>query len=163
MNPKKLLIAAMGLISGVAPAAESFSKEPPLFSMAPKTDKSVQVIARFGPVGMAIELHQPAFVMNVGKIEEGSPVAAPGDFKPEKPTNANRAPLQELNLKPDGATDNPLWIWTGDTLMNLKQNEALKMMIKPIAGTDYLFVETGGFAVKNKPDWKTQWFVMKRN
>lgn len=75
MNPNKLLIAALALTGGMASAAESFYKEPQLFSMAPKAEKSVNTIARFGPVGMAVELHQPAFTMMVGKIEEGSPAA----------------------------------------------------------------------------------------
>ncbi len=41
----------------------------------------MHAIDRFGPVGMAIELHQPAFVMKVGKLEEGSPAAATGKLK----------------------------------------------------------------------------------
>ncbi len=59
----------------------SFYKEPPLFSTAPDPKKSVETIARFGPVGMSIELHQPAFTMLVGVIEPGSPAEATGAFK----------------------------------------------------------------------------------
>lgn len=54
-----------------------------------------------------------------------------------------------------------MWIWSGDTLMDLERNQALKRIVKPIDGSDYLFIATGGFAVKNKPGWKTQWLVMK--
>ncbi len=74
---------ALGMLSyaSILCAAEdspavSFYKGTPLFSTAPDPKKSMQTIDRFGPVGLVIELHQPAFVMKVGKIEEGSPAAA---------------------------------------------------------------------------------------
>ena len=38
-------------------------------------------IDRFGPVGLGIELHQPAFVMKIKNVEEGSPAAATGQLK----------------------------------------------------------------------------------
>ncbi len=59
-------------------AAESFYKEPALFSTRPGETKSSEMISRFGPVGIGIELVPPAFVMKVGKVEEGSPAAATG-------------------------------------------------------------------------------------
>lgn len=55
-----------------------------------------------------------------------------------------------------------MWIWSGDILIDLERNQALKMIVKTIDGSDYLFIEAGGFAVKNKLSWKTQWSVMKR-
>ena len=55
-----------------------------------------------------------------------------------------------------------MWIWSGDTLMDLQPNEALKMISKTIDASDYLFVEAGGFAFKIAPGWKSEWFVMKR-
>ena len=58
--------------------APSFYKEPPLFSTAPSETASLQSIDRFGPVGIGIELHQPAFVMKVKDVEPGSPAAALG-------------------------------------------------------------------------------------
>ncbi|QTN31095.1 PDZ domain-containing protein [Akkermansiaceae bacterium] len=61
--------------------AQSFYKEPQLFSTAPNPTKSVSVIERFGPVGIAIELHQPAFTMKVKDIEPGSPAEATGRLK----------------------------------------------------------------------------------
>jgi len=77
-----LTLTACG--SGVTAAQESkssdFYKEPSLFSTRPQETKSSEIIARFGPVGMAIELVPPAFVMKVGKIEDGSPAAATGKF-----------------------------------------------------------------------------------
>jgi hypothetical protein len=55
-----------------------------------------------------------------------------------------------------------LWIWSGDTLMDLDRNQALKMVTKDIGGTTYLFIEGGGFGGRNKPGWTSPWFVMKR-
>jgi hypothetical protein len=67
------------LLAGFAAADNgSFYKEPPLFSTAPDEKASVNTIARFGPVGMAIELHQPAFTLWAGAIEPGSPAEAAG-------------------------------------------------------------------------------------
>ena len=89
-------------------------------------------------------------------------VTNPADFNPAKPKEANRAPIQTLNLKPDGSTDNSLRIWSGDTLMDLRKNEALQMRIESLNGTDYLFIECGGFQTKNGNTWKSPWFVLKR-
>ena len=61
--------------------AESFYSEPPLFSTAPAAEKSEGSVDRFGPVGIGIELHQPAFVMKVKNVEDGSPAAATGKLK----------------------------------------------------------------------------------
>jgi len=85
------------------------------------------------------------------------------EFNPQKPVAASRAPLSGIDLKPDGRTDRTLWIWSGDTLMDLDRNQALKMMTKDIGGTTYLFIEAGGFDARNKPGWVSPWFVMKRN
>ena len=63
-------------------AEESFYKEPHgLFSTRPGETKSLTNIQRFGPVGMGIDLLQPAFVMRISRIEEGSPAAATGKLK----------------------------------------------------------------------------------
>ncbi len=76
-------LAALLLLAGSALAQNaSFYKTPPIFSTAPDPEKSLQMIERFGPVGIAVELHQPAFVMKVGKIEPGSPAAASGKLTP---------------------------------------------------------------------------------
>jgi hypothetical protein len=61
-----------------AAAADSFYTEPALFSTRPSETASMSSIDRFGPVGIGIELHQPAFVMKVKNVEEGSPAAATG-------------------------------------------------------------------------------------
>ena len=48
---------------------------PALFSTRPSETKSLQTIERFGPVGLGIDLIQPAFVMRISNVEEGSPAA----------------------------------------------------------------------------------------
>lgn len=83
-------------------------------------------------------------------------------FNPERPRDANRAPLAGLDLKPDGATDDPLWIWSGNVLMNLRRNEALEMRLETLDGTEYLFIEVGGFESRRGMEWKAPWMVMKR-
>ena len=66
----RLALTATILMCGVAAAAErSFYKGPALFSTRPSETKSLQTIGRFGPVGMGIELHQPAFAMKTHSIE----------------------------------------------------------------------------------------------
>jgi len=46
--------------------------------------------------------------------------------------------------------------------MNLHHNQAHKMTLKKLDGTDYLFVETGGFHTKHGSEWKSTLHVMKR-
>ena len=62
---------------------ETFYTRDPMFSTRPSSlTKFVQSIERFGPVGIGIELHPPAFVMKVKNVEEGSPAAKTGQLKP---------------------------------------------------------------------------------
>lgn len=70
------------LTGSVFAQSESFYKEPQLFSKAPDPTKSTFLVERFGPVGMAIELIQPAFTMRIQSIEPGSPAEATGKLKP---------------------------------------------------------------------------------
>lgn len=84
-------------------------------------------------------------------------------FKPEAKTTAGSAPFKEIALKDNGETDNILRIWSGDMLMDLNRNEALRMTVKNIGGTDYLFIEAGGFEAKNGPAWKPLLIVLKRS
>ncbi len=62
-------------------AADSFYQQPPLFSTAPDARAQLGHIARFGPVGIGLELIQPAFVMRIGKVEKDSPAEATGKLK----------------------------------------------------------------------------------
>ena len=84
------------------------------------------------------------------------------EFTPDKKADARRARIKEITFKDSGRTHVGTWIWSGDTLMDLEGYQALKMIVKTIGGSDYLFVEAGGFSTRNKPDWRTPWYVMKR-
>ena len=63
-----------------ADAGDSFYSRPPLFAFRPKINRQGSV-DRFGPVGIGIELHPPAFVMKIKNVEEGSPAAKTGKLK----------------------------------------------------------------------------------
>lgn len=90
-------------------------------------------------------------------------VATIEDFDPEKKPRRGRYAFSSITFKDNGKTGNNMLFWTGHTLMDLKKNQALKMTIKTIGGTDYLFVENGGFSKRHKPDWKTPLNVMKKD
>jgi hypothetical protein len=85
------------------------------------------------------------------------------EFDPKAKPSMGRVPFQKITLKDDGFTQDPRWIWSGDTLLDLDQSAAQKMITKTIDGTDYLFIETGGFGAKNPAGWKSQLIVLKRN
>jgi hypothetical protein len=79
---RRAVLVPMLVCGGLAVAAEnSFYKDPALFSTRPSETKSLQTIDRFGPAGMGIELHQPAFVMKIKNVEAGSPAEATGKLK----------------------------------------------------------------------------------
>lgn len=79
------------------------------------------------------------------------------EFDPAKPA-AHRAQLKEITLKDGGQTDVHTMIWSGDTLLDIVRQQALKMTVKD----DYLFIESGGFNAKHPLGWKSPWIVMKR-
>ena len=85
-----------------------------------------------------------------------------GEFTLEKKMRPGRALFTEMTFKDGGMTDKTLWIWSGDVLMDLNRYQALKMTVKTVDGSDYLFIEAGGFRTRNKPGWKPELFVMKR-
>jgi len=111
-------------------------------------------------------IYDGVFVANkamVGDWIQVAKVASVDDFKPgDEPSVSTNAALQKVSLKPDGKTDQEALIWSGDTLMDLKDYQALKMTIEKIGTQEYLFVESGGFSKKNPQDWKTLYYVMKR-
>ncbi len=77
-----LFLTALWGATSVSVAQNAFYKNPHgLFSTRPDANKSLQNIKRFGPVGMGIDLLQPAFTMRISHIEEGSPAAATGKLK----------------------------------------------------------------------------------
>jgi Family of unknown function (DUF6288) len=83
-------------------------------------------------------------------------------FDPANPLDSSRAPFKEITFKDNGLTDSGTVIWSGDILMDLSRYEALKMTPKTISGSDYLFVEVGGFSDKNPKGWKSPLCVLKR-
>jgi hypothetical protein len=89
-------------------------------------------------------------------------VAMIADFDPEKKTNPRNAPFSTITLRDGGGTSDSTWVWSGGILMDLNKYQALKMEVRKVGDTEYLFVEAGGFSTRNKPDWKSQWFVLKR-
>jgi hypothetical protein len=89
-------------------------------------------------------------------------VATIESFVPSAKLRLNPLLPAKLTFAANGRTDDPLVYYTGDILMHLNTNQALEMVIKAIDGTDYLFIESGGFATKNGPTWKPSWIVMKR-
>ena len=76
--------------------------------------------------------------------------------------NPRGARTASITFKDNGETDSMTRLWSGDTLMDLTRYEALKMQIREMDGADYLFIEAGGFSTGNKPDWKPNLYVMKR-
>ena len=83
MNRIILSILILFVIQLVTWAAESgYYKYPNgTFSTRPDETKSLQNIKRFGPVGIGLDLLQPAFVMRISNIEEGSPAALTGKLE----------------------------------------------------------------------------------
>lgn len=105
------------------------------------------------------------FVANpqvVGAWKAVSLVSNLEEFNPDKPLNANRAPIKQIKLGDDGLTNLATLIWSGDMLMNLDRYEALKITLRSIGGADYLVIEAGGFSEKHPSGWNPQLIVMKR-
>jgi hypothetical protein len=105
---------------------------------------------------------QWTLVDQVADVVSFSPATAPVAVKD--------ALITELTLNEDGSTSDPRFGWSADNLMDTKVRQALKMTTKTIGGTDYLFIEAGGFSKKErsgwKPDhpadWKPALYVMQR-
>ena len=69
------------IVASAVADESSFYKGTGVFSTRPSETKSLQNIKRFGPVGMGIDLLQPAFVMRISHIEEGSPAESTGKLQ----------------------------------------------------------------------------------
>lgn len=96
---KKMIVGlSVSLLVGSA-AGESFYKEPPIFHITTPSEKGASYsIGRFGPVGMSIELRQPAFQMYIKGIEDGSPAAATGKLeKGQKIESINGQVLKDVD------------------------------------------------------------------
>ena len=91
-------------------------------------------------------------------------VAAIEDFDSTRKTGNARNPLfTEITFQENGRTKHPTLIWSGDTLMDLSQYQALKIVARTLDGARYLFVEAGGFGTRNKPGWKPKLLVLARD
>jgi hypothetical protein len=89
-------------------------------------------------------------------------VTSIGEFTPERKMNPGRPPFSEITFKDNGRTDKALWIWSGDTLMDLDRYQALKMTAKTIDGGEYLLIEAGGFSTRNPAGWQSPLYVLQR-
>ncbi len=99
MRKTTSLIAATAatLLAQSSMGQGSFYKEEPLFSTAPSEKTSVNALTRFGPVGMALELHQPAFTLHIGTIEPGSPAETAGLKKGQIIESINGQSLKDID------------------------------------------------------------------
>jgi hypothetical protein len=89
-------------------------------------------------------------------------VASVEEFNPTDKPKINPLLPSKLVFAANGRTDDLLLYYTADVLLHLKTNQALKMNVKTIGDTDYLFIEAGGFDAKNGPAWKPRLIVLKR-
>ena len=90
-------------------------------------------------------------------------VADVADFDPAaRLGKIRKVPFTEISFEGRGKTADPLWVWSGDTLMDLGRYEALKIVPRTLRGTEYLFIEEGGFSSQKKPGWKSSWLVLIR-
>lgn len=85
------------------------------------------------------------------------------EFRPGQRLDPRRAPWSSLELRAQGETDQGSRIWSGRRLLDLTKFEALEMKVVEIEGTEYLFVETGGFNQRHPVDWKSSWAVLQRD
>lgn len=105
--------------------------------------------------------HEPNPLLH-GKWQLIGEVPAIEDFDPEKPRRARKPDYTAITFNENGTADMGQFIWTGDLLLDLKSYEALKIQIKSIADGEYLFIETGGFSNRQKPEWTSPWLVLQR-
>jgi len=79
----RIVLISLLLTSSLAFAQKgTFYKDPHgIFSTRPDDTKSLTNIKRFGPVGIGIDLIQPAFTMRISHVEEGSPAAETGKLE----------------------------------------------------------------------------------
>lgn len=76
-----LCVAVCSMAAGKEQGGKAYYEGPQLFSTAPDVREALQSIDRFGPVGIGIELVQPAFSMRIKDVEKESPAAATGKLK----------------------------------------------------------------------------------
>jgi hypothetical protein len=84
------------------------------------------------------------------------------EFNPAKRADLKGIPYKQITFKAGGTTDSTGMFWSGDLLMDLGKLQALKITPRTVGGTDYLFIEAGGFNENNPPTWKSPVVVLKR-
>jgi hypothetical protein len=90
-------------------------------------------------------------------------VASIGEFDPAVKLKVDRnAPFQAITFKPQGRTGEIMVMYSGDLLLDLGGRQGLRMTVKQIEATAYLFIEAGGFKEDNTGDWQTAYYVMQR-
>jgi hypothetical protein len=81
MKKLPLIMVTLVLAAGSV-FADSYYQSDGMFSLRPKSEEIINPITRFGPVGISIDLIQPAFTMRIKAVESGSPAARTGQLKP---------------------------------------------------------------------------------
>lgn len=84
------------------------------------------------------------------------------DHTAKRQPPARNARFKELSLKANGQTNDPAWLWSGNMLMDLTKYEAMKIQAKSVAGSDYLFIESGDFYNHHHEGWTSPWLVLTR-
>ncbi len=100
----------------------------------------------------------------LGRWRQRGRVAAMADFDPAARMRVDRnAPFQEeVTFKPEGRTDDFKVMYSGDLLLDLAGGQGLKMQLRTLDGSEYLFIEAGGFREDQAGDWQTSYYVMQR-
>lgn len=75
-----------------------------------------------------------------------------------RPTPIRTPRFHALTFKDGGSTDSPLWLWSGNILMDLDEFQALQIDARSVDGKDYLLIEAGGFDVP--AEMRAQWQAM---
>ncbi len=74
-----IIIPTLAAIAGAAMAQQDYYKNADaMFSRRPDATAPVSHVQRFGPVGLSIDLIQPAFTMQIQGVEAGSPAMKAG-------------------------------------------------------------------------------------
>ena len=93
-----LFVLLLLLTPLTAQSQESYYKDPHgVFSTRPGTTTSLVQVKRFGPVGISLDLVQPAFTMKVGSVEKGSPAEVAGLKAGQFIETINGQPLADID------------------------------------------------------------------
>jgi hypothetical protein len=106
-----------------APKSDAdFYKGGQLFNPYPDEKEARYVIERFGPVGIGIDLIQPAFTMQISGIGPGSPAAATGKLKKGQIVESiNGQPLKDIDPR----------VQLGNLITQVEATDGLvKLMVK---------------------------------